>query len=382
LSNHAAWAFVDDQEQEAAAFVTRLSRGGESVHVKAIGPSSARDRVLGGEFKFSGILMDVDLSAASGERGTGLGIAQDIRAAQKMGTVGEMPIVRFARHDRVAARVGGDPTSDDLFDLLIDKSEVYKDCGSVQRRLRGARCVYERLSGVDFRDVRAFETFLGLDAEGLQQWSHPAFHARMADGLQTAVHVAAGAFMRTFLQVPGLLIDRALLHFRLGLDPEQTGVGIRKILESCETFKYKGVACHAFERWWARGLDDWWLDLSTGNSPLAALTISERVEALQKRFGIRKLRPLAMPQGSAGDRPWRVCSLSLEEDPPRQVPVDPSVAIRFIPRVDLPPWADPTYAALGPALRARDDMRLDRSDLDRLIPIRLNIDTCPVSMPD
>ena len=366
MSDHAAWAFVDDQRQEADAFADHLSKGDEAILVKVISPLAARDGVLGGKIKSDGILMDVDLSADPGERGTGLGIAQDIRAAQKVRALAEMPIVRFARHDQVAARVGGDPTSDDLFDLLIDKSEVYKDCGSVQRRLKGARCVYDRLSKVDFRDEKALEAFLGLDTEKLQLWSHPAFHARMADGLQAAVHVAAGAFMRTLVQIPGLLIDRALLCFRLGLDPEQTGVGVRKILESCDSFKYKGIACQAFERWWARGLDDWWLDLSEGSSPLAALTISERVEALRKRLGIRKLSALAMPQGSAGNRPWRVCSLSLEEDPPRQVPVDPSIGIRFIPRVDLPPWADPPYAALGPALRARDDMRLDRSDLDRL----------------
>ena len=73
-----------------------------------------------------------------------------------------------------------------------------------------------------------------------------------------------------------------------------------------------------------------------------------------------------MPKGSAGDRPWRLCTLNLEEYEPQYIPIDPSAAVRLSPRTDQPPWTDPQYAALGSAVRAVDDLRLNRLDIDRL----------------
>ena len=113
------------------------------------------------------------------------------------------------------------------------------------------------------------------------------------------------------------------------------------------------------------GIGRLWLGISGGNS-LASLTIPERHELLCNHFRLNGLLPLTMPKGSAGDRPWRLCTLSLEENEPRYVPIDPSVAVRLTPRTDQPPWTDPQYAALGSAMRAVDDLRLNRSDIDRL----------------
>jgi hypothetical protein len=112
-------------------------------------------------------------------------------------------------------------------------------------------------------------------------------------------------------------------------------------------------------------LEDWWLGLSGGNS-LASLTIAGRYELLCNQLGLNALRSLTMPSGSAGDRPWRLCTLNLEADEPQYVPIDPSASVRLTPRTDQPLWTDPQYAALGKAVRAVDDLRLNRSDIDRL----------------
>jgi hypothetical protein len=364
MGNQAPWVFIDDQMPEAEAFAKRLSMGAHGVKALVVGPIEARARLQTGELKASGVLMDVDLSNTPGELGTGLGIAQDLRSAQKAGTVAEMPIVRFARRDLVKLRVGGDPASDDLFDLKIDKVEVGKDYKAVQCRLTGVQLVYEHLSKTKLRDEAALTSVLGLDSVQLADWSHPGLHARLADGRNVTVHVAAGAFMRTFLELHGLLIDRTLLAFRLGIAPTQSKSVWTKIRKCFLQFQYSGIAHDEFERWWARGLDEWWLGFSD-SSPLASLTIAERVNILRKKLRVRDLAELVMPPGSAGGKPWRICSLSLEADEPKYVPVDPSLAVRLTPRVDLPPWADPLYASLGEARRTRD-ARLDRSDLDRL----------------
>jgi hypothetical protein len=365
MSNELGWAFVEDQDEEAQSFADQLGAGQQAIAVKVLSPSQARDDLLTGRIDPAGVLMDVDLSAATGEHGTGLGIAQDIRGKQRAREIGDYPIVRFARPEPVAKIIGGDPASDDLFDLRIGKNEVVSDCAAVQRQLNGVKRVYDQLTGIASLDEDALSTLLGLNLQQREEWSHPALHARLADGRQIAVHVAAGTFMRGFLYSPGLLIDEVLLAVRLGLDRVRSGDAWRQLIGKLMDFKFTGTAHEEFERWWARGLEDWWLGLSGGNS-LASLTISERHEMICKNLRLDGLLPLTMPSGSAGDRPWRLCTLSLEADEPQYVPVDPSASVRLTPRADQPLWADPQYAALGSAVRATGDMRLNRSDLDRL----------------
>src|SRR5208282_4468191 len=325
----------------------------------------AREHLLTGKVVPLGVLMDVDLSGIAGEHGTGLGIAQDIRGKQKAREIGDYPLVRFAGPKPVAEIVGGDPSSDDLFDLRISKNEVGINCPSVQRRLNGTKRVYDQLSGFDSLDEHALNALLGLNPQQREEWSHPALHTRLADGRQTTVHVAAGTFMRGFLLSPGLLIDEILLAIRLGLDREVSGEAWSQLVKKMTDFKFNGSAHEEFERWWARGLEDWWLGISGGNS-LASLTIAERHELLSNHFRLNGLVPLTMPKGSAGDRPWRLCTLSLEEFEPLHVPIDPSAAVRLTPRTDQPPWTDPQYAALGSAVRAVHDLRLNQSDIERL----------------
>src|SRR5438105_2056783 len=331
--NEPWWAFVEDQPDEAQAFAERLGTGERAIAVKVLSPSQAREDLLTGKVVPLGVLMDVDLSGIAGEHGTGLGIAQDIRGKQKAHEVADYPIVRFARPEPVAKIVGGDPSSDDLFDLRLGKIEVVNNCASVQIRLNGAKRVYDQLTSFVSVDDQALDTALGLTPQQREEWSHPALHTRLADGRQTAVHVVAGAFIRGLLLSQGLLIDEILLAVRLGLDREGSGEAWSQLLNGFTNFKFKGTAHEEFERWWARGLDDWWLEISGGNS-LASLTIEERHELLCNHFRLNGLLPLTMPKGSAGDRPWRLCTLNLKEYEPKYIPIDPSAAFRLSPRTD------------------------------------------------
>jgi hypothetical protein len=360
------WAFVEDQPDEAKSFAEQLGTGQRPIPVEVLGPLKARADLLTGKSVPMGVLMDVDLSAVTGEHGTGLGIAQDIRGKQKAHEIADYPIIRLAGPKPVERIVGGDPSSDDLFDLRISKNEVVRDCPSVQLRLTGVKRVYEQLSGFAALDDQALGVLLGLTPQQREEWSHPALHSRLADGHRTTVHVAAGTFMRGLLLSPGLLIDETLLAVRLGLDRDGSGDAWGQLVQRLMNFKFNGTSHEQFERWWARGLEDWWLGTSGGNS-LASLTISQRHERLCNHFRLNGLLPLTMPKGSAGERPWRLCTLSLEADEPQYVPIDPSESVRVTPRVDQPPWIDAQYASLGSALRAaNDDKRLNRSDLDRL----------------
>ena len=364
--NSDTWVFVDDLINEAKAFAGQLRVGDYPLEVEVHGPAEARELLLSRRIEPAGVLMDVDLSSAEREQGTGPGLAQDLRVKQRAGEIPEFPIARFAALAPVEKNVKGDPASDDLFDIKIQKEELGRHLRSVQSRLRGLRKIYEALGAFDPSSDIGLDVLLGTTPEQREEWSHRSFDDRMAAARQIAPHVAAGAFMRGFLLPTGLLIDAVVLGIRLGVDPSASGKVWRDLLDRFP-FKYSGVASEHFERWWARGFERWWFDtLGDGVAPPVALTVAERVEVLSAKLGIQGLIPLKMPAGSPGERPWRLCALSLDREPPEFVPVDAAESVRISSRADLPIWVDPLHAALKPALQEKHDLRLNRSDLLRL----------------
>ena len=309
--------------------------------------------------------MDVDLSSEEGVHGTGLGIAQDIRAKQKAGALVEFPVVRFAYPGPVQLNIGGDPASDDLFDDKIQKNEVGSDLQGVQRRLRRANGVYRALIAVSAKDrEQAVLGLLAIKDESVREWVHPELIARLVDGVSQAVHVAAGTYMRTCLTTSGMLIDRSLLLMRLGLPQQLDDEQWKAVEKFARTFSFEGIGAEDLPRWWARGLDETWYDIADVEEPLSMTKISDRVKFLSSHVG-HEFPSITMPEGSLGDRPWRWCVLSLENDPSDRVPVDPRYGVRVNPRTEAPPWVDPLIASLGAASRVRDP-RLNRADLERL----------------
>jgi hypothetical protein len=355
--------FVDDVPDAAQSFADQLSTGAHPINVKVIEPAQAREQLLTGKVEPNGVLIDVELSNAPGELGSGPGIAQDLRVKQRARAIGEFPIVRFAGRGPVERNVKGDPGSDDLFDLRILKEQLADDLSGIQLSLTGLERVYEGLAITDLAAKGTLNQLLGVGDDELRRWSHESFHERLLSALRIGTHVGASAFMRGFLTPTGLLVGERVLSYRLGVDFEKSGEDWPKLLDTLP-FRYKGVAWEYYPRWWSRGLEDWWLDVVKSERPLVSLTIAERVEPLKKVFN--GLVALTMPDGSAGDKPWRLCALSLEADPPVFIPVDPAEAVRFTPRSDQPAWTDPTHVSLRLAFQERDDFRLNRADLARL----------------
>jgi hypothetical protein len=159
---------------------------------------------------------------------------------------------------------------------------------------------------------------------------------------------------------PGMLISEDYLAARLSVDRASPGWEVLRA--ALDPIRYQGVAAEQFPRWWARGLEAWWEEHFT-DVPLAANSTAERIAVLQTTFAA--LTTLVMPKGSLGERPWRACALTAEETG-EFLPLDPECAVRFMARPIIPEWLDPTYAALGPALRHQEDPRLDRGDMARL----------------
>jgi hypothetical protein len=313
--------------------------------------------------------MDVDLSAIPNELGTGPGIAQDIRTKQKAGLACEFPIVRFSAADPLARNVFGDPSSEDLFELKILKDDVPQNRNLIVAQLAGVTEVYEAIIQLAENMDKAEDVLVnlfGADAETLGKWSHEGLTAKVLTGASFAPHVAAGAFCRLFLVPYGILIDDRLLAIRLGLNMEASGAAWSAVLERCQSFIYKGAAGKYFLRWWSRGLDEWWFNHVDKGGPLAGRTVAERVELLSRATGIEQLIPLSDLPAHENFRPWRFCRLALEASPAQYIPVDPAESVRITAQSDFPPWVEAYSASAKLALRAREDQRLNKKDLDRL----------------
>lgn len=357
------WIFVDDAPEEAAAFAAALTSTGK-IKVDVLGPKAAREQLLTGAVLPGGVLMDVDLSNAVDEHGTGPGIAQDLRVKQRSGAIREFPIVRFAGADRVRKNILGDPTSDDLFDAKIPKERLHAAIDTVCTQLAGVEAVYRALAAAKTANPMRLEGLVGLDKERWQAYGHPVFEQRVIGSSEHSIHVAAGIFLKSFLYPAGLLIDEPLLAVRLGIDAEKSS-SYAKLRDSLG-FVYTGAASTEYRRWWARALDDWWFTSVDSTSPPSSLTADVRVRLLSDRLGIEGLIPLQMPAESAGSKPWRLCTLHLEKEPAEIIPVDPAESVRMTGYADASVWQDPQYAALQIALGSRHDARLNAADLAKL----------------
>ncbi|HMG48843.1 MAG TPA: hypothetical protein VK614_15455 [Allosphingosinicella sp.] len=348
------WLFVDDSGEERAAFANALTVA-DDLLITGISATDAKALLNANALRPTGVLMDVDLSNETGMQSTGPGLSQDMRVAQQRQDIPSFPIVRFSYRTKVEQNIGHDTSSDDLFDLKIDKDGVAAaTLDAVRSKLRGVAAVYSAVG----ESVSA-SGVLGLNEEIWEAWGHPTFAEDLAIADRT--YLRAMPLVRALMH-PGFLINEDLLAIRLGLDRHASS-GWAAVLAELEQAKYQGVAAQYFQRWWARGLEAWWAELGGDCTPLAGNSIGERFARLSDRFS--QLVALSMPTGSWGDRPWRHCSLTLEHTG-EFLPLDPARSVRFKSRSKLPDWLDPLYAALGPAVRAAGDARLDKDDLERL----------------
>jgi hypothetical protein len=357
------WIIVDDQISEAESFAANFQRSAptEGYAWKALQAADAQQFLLSDSGDgIAGVLVDVDFSSDGKAIGTGLGLAQNLRAKQKnkKSKTLDYPLIRFANPDPVREFVGDDPASDDLFDLLISKVFARDHLDTVVLQARAARAVYDGLTDSPPADLAAFARFCGKEPAQFEVWGDPRLWQKVRLGLgeSSATHVAAGSFFRSFLLPVGLLVDEDTLAIRLGVDIEKSPdwPTLRAALADA---KYTGVGAEGFERWWARGIDSFWLGVDD-DEYLHQRNSEERVDRLRKISGDR----LAALQPPA--RYWRLCALSLRNGECKAV--DPARAVTLVQRSPQEPWIDPEQAAVEVAVMFRDDPRIDTDELARL----------------
>ena len=356
------WFVVDDQPDDVKPFCASFLREteGRSYDWRVLSPSQAGTALFGlPEDPLAGVLIDIDLSREI--LGTGLGLAQDLRAKQKNNEIADYPIVRFANLDPVKKYVGADPVSDDLFDLFIGKDRARQYPRAIVDECIAVRMVYDILEPRKFTEEE-FARVCGLAPERFEVWGDIRFYQRVSTRLDAALHAGAGTYIRSFLLPDGLLIGEDLLAVRLGVDREASGQYWETLKSAFRSASYEGPGAAAFERWWARGIEAIWFSIDPGDY-LHELTVTERISKLSEHFALEGLVPLQPSNESPGDRYWRLCTLSKERS--RIVPVDPRNGVNLTSAVQPDPWLEPEQAALGIAAMEQGDARLAKLNLKR-----------------
>ncbi|MGO4737352.1 hypothetical protein AB4099_12465 [Bosea sp. 2KB_26] len=364
MADARVWMIVDDQLRDAETFAASFERAFpvEGYVWKAAQAADAQNDLLRGNRQdIAGVFVDVDLSSDGKVIGTGLGLAQNVRARQKnkKEKVPDYPIFRFANPDPVREYIGDDPASDDLFDLLVSKDYARGNLRAVAEQATAVRSVYDGLSASPPADLAQFAQACGLDFDQFEVWGDVRLWQKLRLGLAdtSTTHVAAGTFVRTFLLPEGLLVGEEVMAVRMGID-RANSPGWPIIRDSLAGAKYNGLGANGFTRWWARGINAYWLTHDQ-DEYLHQRTSRERVEKLRAATGAE----LVHLEPSAAY--WRLCALSRRRGELR--PIDPARALTLLQRVPQDPWIDPEQAAPDVAAMMRGDARVDPDELARVI---------------
>ena len=143
----------------------------------------------------------------------------------------------------------------------------------------------------------------------------------------------------------GMLIGEDLVAVRLGIDRAKSP-GWPAVQDAISSARYTGLGASGFKRWWARGINAYWLTLDQ-DEYLHQRTSSERVEKLRAATGVE----LVAIETSAAY--WRLCTLSRRRGETR--PIDPARSLTLLQRIPQDPWIDPEQAAPDVAAMMRDD---------------------------
>lgn len=294
----------------------------------------------------------------------GIALAQQVRTLQTRGraagaaALAEFPIIRFSKKDVIREYVNEDPTSDDLFDEMIDKGDLADHAAEVVAQMVSLAEDYSRI--VEFAQTELDDRAI---AEVLR--CEPSFVARLDPrallGLRrpsAPAHVLARYFTAKLLARPGPLINEETLAVRLGVDllHSDDWPALKEVLASSA---YGGAFSEGYPRWWQVLVMDWWQAIVDTGKPLVRTSATDRVKAIRARTRLERLTALPEDADSPGSRFWHRCSRSGR-------PVDPANGYPLLPIYGQETWQDAEYLCLEEARRSPRDPRLSPTERNRL----------------
>ena len=370
----ATYLFIDDDVGAAAgaelyAEALEAASGGQLV-VQPLRPLALPQMIEAiAAAKPNGLLLDIALiNALTGDRQQvgfdGIALAQQVRTLQTRGratgaaTLAEFPIIRFSKKDVIREYVSQDPTSDDLFDEMVDKGDVADHAQDVATRALSLAADYKRvltLTQTDLDDPDLAEA-LGCELAFITRLDPRALLGLRRPG--APAHVLARYFTAKLLARPGPLIDEATLAVRLGVDRVRSA-DWPALTATLDEAVYRGAFSYGYPRWWQPLVMDWWQAIDHADRPLPRANTAERVEAIRGQFGLAGLTALTEDPDSPGARFWHRCSRSGR-------PVDPAHGFALLPIYGHETWQDAEYLCLEEARRDPRNPRLSPTERSRL----------------
>lgn len=281
---------------------------------------------------YDGLILDLKLDEIPVEGGKhadfrGTSLAQQVRDCQKEGTFPAFPILLFSREEKMRSSL--DVTGQDLFDMCIDKGEVnveammtlsiqLEELSNCYKRLNNQEDIISLLCAVYPIDERFTNILTDLQQE---------------KSLSACVHL----LLHEFIMKPGLVVDESLLAARLGVDKRRCADAWSTVLSLFENAQYKGILGNGWKRWWMRGINDIWRELS-GGLYLQMMDANERVSVLNKVLGTDALKAAEKLSYSESSKFWAVCRGTDE-------PLDPVDGFVISGQEPHYPWQDFLYVS-------------------------------------
>lgn len=377
--------YVDDElDRTKESFGQRLERGAEIafaaqvLRVEAEYPGEFEDEVAGlarpDGVEAYGVLIDMRLDQAAlvhpdnkapqpRRRYTGASLAQEIRSRESMPPDGQradqwaFPVVLLAFSVPFRLTYRDDPTTQDLFDLAVEKGTIANGDAAVTV---GAQLV--ALSR-GYSSLRARRNSLGDVVGKLPAVVSlpPSLESQLVKPA-APLHVIAQTLLAELLNPPGMLVDESLLFARLGVDARASNAeaveALKRDLSGCE---YTGVFREGWPRWWWPAVEAWLRQEVHVQRSFRLIPAVDRVSLLASRIG-NGLVPATPKSPDHGTRFWAVCTFT-------GIPLDLEDSVRSVGAVPRP-WTEYRYVDVEYAVSMLPDEELLAEDLPKVRAIR------------
>lgn len=278
------------------------------------------------------LLIDYRLTAGEGKVDAPT-FAQAIRTPTGP-THSNIPIVLISSESIISA-FWKDPTSHDLFDLVLPKEELLQNLERSARRFKSLIETYARILKLNF----ASEALLGLTSSSSEFVDFRALEVLEDYQHKGNVFTYSSFVLKELVRSIGTLIGEDVLAARLGVD--QSSKGWPELRDRFKPIQYSGIFADAYPRWWAQGLLPQWSLLAETESSLRRSSAEERVALLQKATGL-DLRPQGITKYATSHCFWTICVETKKA-------IDPSDGIELTRRRPWP-WQEPHYVSLEAAI--------------------------------
>jgi hypothetical protein len=222
-----------------------------------------------------------------------------------------------------------DQSSHNLFLSIHTKDEIANNAAQIAIEMNDLAEAFKHIQSNEFKKEdlllapEKVQIDLRLDAE-----ANALFENRTP-------HNLVQFLLLEVINKPGPLITEYFLAARLGIDISKSEDWNNLLTQHLSTFRYTGELSNGWKRWWAKGLEQWWVsEIST--SSLRSRSAKQRVKVLVEKTGLKNLIHAEKDKFCDSTEFWTTCIATNR-------PLDPVDGLRIIPKTPMLPWQEEQF---------------------------------------